>query len=129
MYDVWFPLMYKTGISYQDFGKLTMRRMNIIAKAYSEKLEDDFKIADVVAFVQGRYIVEALLCTVGNMLGGKNTKFSYPEKPYSLVKQEEQLTEDEIEKQRQQFIAALQTMQHNFEINKEKEKVATERGS
>lgn len=121
--------MYKAGVSYLDFGKLTMRQMKIITKAYSGKLEDDFKIADVVAFVQGRYIVEALLCTVGNMLGGKSAKFSYPEQPYSLVKKEEQLTEDEIEKQRQQFIAALQTMQHNFEINKEKEKEAAERGS
>ena len=104
-----------------------MRKMAIIAKAYADKVEDDFKIADTMAYVQGRYMVEALLCTVGNMLGGKNAKFSYPEKPYSLVKQEEHLTEDEIEKQRQQFIAALQTMQHNFNINKEKQ--AAERGS
>lgn len=112
--------MFKAGISLDDFGKLTMRRMKIIAHAYSDKLEDDFKIADVSAFVQGRYIVEALLCTVGNMLGGKNTKFEYPEKPYSMANQERELTEDEIEQQRQQFIATLQTMQQNFNLNKEK---------
>lgn len=111
--------MYKAGISYDEFGKLTMRRIKIISKAYTEKLEDDFKISDVAAFIQGRYMVEALLCTVGNMLG-KNTKFEYPEKPYSLKNQEENLTEDEIEAQRQQFIATLQTMQHNFNLNKEK---------
>ena len=119
--------MYKAGISYNDFGKLTLKKMRIITKAYADKIEDDFKIADTMAFVQGRYMVEALLCTVGNMLGGKNAKFSYPEQPYSMVKQEKELTEDEIELQRQQFIAALETMQHNFNINKERE--AAERGS
>ena len=113
--------MFKAGISLDDFGKLTMRRIKIIANAYTEKLQDDFKISDVMAFVQGRYMVEALLCTVGNMLGGKNTKFEYPERPYSMVDQEKELTEDEIERQREQFIAALQTMQHNFNINKEKQ--------
>ena len=115
--------MYKAGISYDDFGKLTMKKIKIIANAYSEKLQDDFKIADVVAFVQGRYMVEALLCTVGNMLGGKNAKFTYPEQAYSMADKERQLTEDEIELQRQQFIAALQTMQHNFNLNKEKEQI------
>ena len=97
-----------------------MRQMKIISKAYIEKVEDDFKISDVTAFVQGRYMVEALLATVGNMLGGKNAKFTYPEQPYSLAKKEKELTEDEIETQRQQFIAALQTMQHNFNISKQK---------
>ena len=112
--------MYRAGISLDDFGKLTMKKIKIIAKAYSEKLEEQFKISDVVAFVQGRYMVDALLCTVGNMLGGgKNTKFEYPERAYSMKDQEEHLTEDEIESQRQLFIAALQTMERNFKLNKE----------
>ena len=98
-----------------------MSRMKILAKAYSEKLREDFKMSDLVAFVQGRYMVEALLCTVGNMLGGKNVSFKYPEQAYSLNDTETELTEEEIELQRQQFIAALQTMQHNFNINKQKQ--------
>lgn len=109
-----------TGVSYKEFGKLTMKDIKIISNAYAEKLQADFKIADALAFVQGRYMVDALLCTVGNMLGGKKAKFTFPEQPYTTAKQESELTEDEIELQRQQFIAALQTMQHNFEINKEK---------
>ena len=112
--------MFKAGVSYVDFGKLTMKRIQIISNAYSEKMRDDFKISDVMAYIQGRYMCEALLATVGNMLG-KNTKFTYPEQAYSMMQTEDNLTEDEIELQRQQFIAALQTMQHNFEINKEKQ--------
>ena len=98
-----------------------MKKMKIISNAHSEKLREDFKMSDVAAFVQGRYMVEALLCTVGNMLG-KNANFKYPEQAYSMNESEKELTEDEIELQRQQFIAALQTMQHNFNINKEKQK-------
>lgn len=98
-----------------------MKKMKIISNAHSEKLREDFKMSDVAAFVQGRYMVEALLCTVGNMLG-KNANFKYPEQAYSMNESEKELTEDEIELQRQQFIASLQTMQHNFNINKEKQK-------
>lgn len=115
--------MFRAGVSYDDFGKLTMKKIKIISHAYSEKLSEDFKMSDMVAFIQGRYVVEALLCTVGNMLGGKNSKFEYPEQAYSMSQQEEQLTEEQIELQRQQFIATLQTMQHNFNINKEKQQI------
>lgn len=113
--------MFRAGISLDEFGKLTMSKIKIIAKAYSEKLREDFKMSDLVAFVQGRYMVEALLCTVGNMLS-KNANFKYPEQAYSVANTETELTEEEIELQRQQFIATLQTMQHNFNINKEKQK-------
>jgi len=112
--------MYKAGISYEEFGRLNMKKIRIIANAYSEKIRDDFMLADTVAFVQGRYIVEALLCTVGNMFG-KNAKFEYPEQPYSMNKVDRALTADEIEEQRQQFIATLKTMETNFNLNKEKE--------
>ena len=113
--------MYRAGISYEQFGKLTMKQIRYISKAYSEKLEEDFKLADTMAFIQGRYMVDALLCTVGNMLGGKNAKFTYPEQAYTMAQQERQLTEDEIQAQREQFIAMLKTMETNFNLNKERQ--------
>lgn len=113
-------MVYRSGVSLDEFGGLTMTEIRYISNAYAEKVREDFKMSDVVAFVQGRYMIEALLCTVGNMLG-KNAHFKYPEKAYSMNQQEEELTEDQIEQQRQQFIASLQTMQRNFEINKEKQ--------
>lgn len=114
--------MYKAGVSYTEFGKLNMKQIQIISKAYAEKVEEDFKISDVVAFVQGRYMVEALLCTVGNMLGGKNSKFTYPEQAYSMANHEDKLTEEEIQQQREQFIAMLQVMEKNFNREKEENK-------
>ena len=106
-----------------------MKQINYIAKAYAEKQEEDFKTADVMAFIQGRYMVEALLATVGNMLGGKKADFHYPEKAYSLMREENKLSDDEIERQREQFIASLKIMEHNFNLsNKDKDKAKGKRG-
>ena len=114
--------MYRAGISYEQFGKLNMKQIRYISRAFAEKTEEEFKIADTMAFIQGRYMVDALLCTVGNMLGGKNAKFSYPEKAYTMMGKEEQLSEDEKQRQRDAFVATLQTMAHNFNRRKEEEK-------
>lgn len=111
--------MYKAGISYHEFGKLNMKQIRYILNAYTEKQKEDFKLSDIHAFIQGRYMVDALLCTVGNMLGGKHSNFSYPEQAYSLANDERELTEDEIQRQREEFIAVLQTMERNFNLNKE----------
>ena len=114
--------MYRAGISYNEFGKLNMKQIRYISKAYSEKMEEDFRLSDTMAFIQGRYMVDALLCTVGNMLGGKKADFKYPEQAYTLANKERQLTEDEIQAQREQFIAMLKTMETNFNLNKNREK-------
>lgn len=95
-----------------------MKQIRYISNAYIEKQEDDFKTADITAYIQGLYVRDALLCTVGNMFGDKNSKFTYPEKAYSLAREEEKLSEDEIQRQRDAFVATLQTMAHNFNRNK-----------
>ena len=117
--------MYRAGVTYEQFGKLNMNQIRIIAHAYSEKLEEDFKTADVIAFLQGRYMVDALLATVGNMFGGKNAHFTYPEQAYTLARQERELSEDEIQRQREQFVAALTAMGKNFNLRKQKEQTQT----
>ena len=119
--------MYRAGITYEQFGKLNMKQIRIIANAYSKKLEEDFKIADITAYIQGRYMVDALLATVGNMLGGKNSRFSYPEQAYSMAGKEPELTEEEIQRQREQFIATLTAMGNNFQLNKEKEELLAQK--
>ena len=119
--------MYRAGISYDDFGKLNMKKIKVIANAYSDKLQEDFKLADTMAFSQGRYMVEALLCTVGNMLGGKGTNFKYPEHAYTMDAPKE-LTEKEIQEQREKFIAMLQVMEKNFNLAKQENETETKTG-
>lgn len=50
------------------------------------------------------------------MFSGKSSKkYEYPSKPFDLYKKE--LTEDELQKQRELFVAKLMAMQTNFELN------------
>ena len=99
-----------------------MKQIHYIANAYAEKQEADFKKADTIAYIQGIYVMSALKATVINYLGGKNARYEYPEQAYSLNDANRKLTEDEIEQQRLQFIAALQVMERNFKLKKEQEK-------
>lgn len=72
-----------------------------------------------IAYLNGIYVREALVSTVGNMFLGKGKKpYEYPDKPIELSGKERELTEDEKELQRQNFLASLFTMQSNFERNK-----------
>ena len=51
------------------------------------------------------------------MFSGKTAKkYKYPDKPYELNGDKE-LTEEELQKQRELFVAKLMVMKSNFEIN------------
>ena len=72
-----------------------------------------------MAHLQGVYIVEALMATVGNMFSGKHSKkHSYPDKPYDL-NLDDKKEEREKESQLQLFTAGLTNAMHNFNLSKE----------
>lgn len=82
--------------------------------------ENENRIRNEYAWLQGMYFCEALTSTVGNMFRGKNDKpYEYPDKPYEFDKEEHNLTEDEIEVQRELFWQQLHIMQSNFELSKQ----------
>ena len=74
-----------------------------------------------MAHLQGAYIREALLSTVGNMFSAKNSqKFDYPDKPYDLNldgKKEEREKESQIEA----FTASLNIAMNNFNLRQSQE--------
>lgn len=70
---------------------------------------------NTMMYVQGRYFADALICTVGNMFRGKNTKpLEYPKEPYKLFNETIELTEEEKQKQRENLLLSLKVMQGNF---------------
>lgn len=72
-----------------------------------------------IAHLQGAYIVEALLATVGNMFSGKSAKrHDYPNSPYDLDLDGKK-KEQEQEKQLQLFAASLTARMNNFNLAKE----------
>lgn len=75
----------------------------------------------MIAHLQGAYIVEALLTTVGNMLSDKNSKkHEYPSQPYDL-NLDGKKTEREQESQLQLLKANLNNAMSNFNLGHSKE--------
>lgn len=108
------------GITEQEFWTMNPHRITLHVKAYSKKQRNDIEFSNLIAYIQGQYIVEALLCTVGNMFSDKKSSaFEYPNKPYELGKSKEELTEEELQIQRDVFVARYMTMMHNFNLSKE----------
>lgn len=113
----WFPKAYAIGISWEQFWTLNPHIIKILIKADSEKKKSEMQTANIIAHLQGQYFIEGLMTTVGNMFSGKTAKkHKYPEKPYELYKNK-QLTEEDLQKQRELFVARLMAMQTNFELN------------
>lgn len=93
--------------------KLNPVKIKPFVKAYELRLEQQ----DAMLYRQGLYVRDALLCTVGNMFGGKSAKkIEYPKKPYGVGAKE--LTEEEIKKQRELLIANLNALKINHDLQK-----------
>lgn len=92
----------------------------LMAEGYSEREKAEIQKQNYLAHLQGQYFCEALLATVGNMLSKKAAKkYQYPKEPYNLKEQRE-FTEEELQTQRELFVAKLEAMKTNFELNNSK---------
>lgn len=118
--DTWLPVALRVGVTYKDFWELTPHDMNLIVDSYRTGLKEKMDYDNLICYLQGRYIVDALLCTVGNMFSKKGAKnHEYPKEPYELnPKEEKELTEEEKDTQVKQLFANLELMKENFERNK-----------
>lgn len=91
-------------------------------EAYQMRLEEETKRQNLMAYINGIYVKDALMCTVGNMFRGKSTKaFEYPKEPYDFFKKEEvehELTEAEKIEQTKALFMRLNVMKDNFELSK-----------
>lgn len=76
-----------------------------------------------MAHLQGAYIREAIVSTVGNMFSSKTSKqFDYPEKPYDLDldgKKEEREKESQLELFKSQLNIAMNNFNQGHSISKE----------
>lgn len=83
------------GMSYDEFWNQDVA----LVRAYRKADELKRRRQNEALWMQGLYIRDALLSTVGNMFAGKGaTPIEYPKEPYPVT--EEQLAEKEREKYR-----------------------------
>lgn len=99
-------------MSYKEFMHSTPKVIHAYFKGYDIKREwEDYR-----DWYLGQYFADALMSTVGNQLGGKNSKkHNYPKKPYIVDNKSKQKN---IQKQRELFVASLEAMKTNFELSK-----------
>lgn len=93
------------------------RIVKLLIKGDNEKQRKNLEFNNLLFYLQGQYFMEAIEATVCNTLTPKSAKkHHYPKKPYELSKDTE-LTEKEIQKQREKFVAGLIAMKTNFDLN------------
>lgn len=115
----WLPHALAIGISYNDFWNMNPRIVKVCIEGYKNKINRELEYDNYVAYLSGIYVRDALASTVGNMFSKKSSKpIEYPREPYPVTeKQQEYNEQQEIERQRQLFMARLQAMQTNFELS------------
>lgn len=106
------------GIGFDEFWRMTPHKVMLCQKAHEKQLEEK----NLLAYIQGQYVVEALLATVGNMFSGKGAKkFSYPDKPHELFEktvEEHELTQEEKDTQVKALFADLMARKTRFDAKK-----------
>lgn len=88
-------------------------------KPYLKAHNEELKEKDYLAWLQGQYTLSAVSVAVEHCLAGRKAKSNYIKKPLlqELEEQNKPMTEEEIQRQRELFVAKLQAMKTNFELN------------
>lgn len=94
---------------------MTPHDVLLILEGYQSKRKQETEYQNVMMYIQGRYFVDALMCTVGNMFSKKGAEqIKYPKEPYDLEPDRE-LTQAEKDAKANEVIQNLMRMQENFE--------------
>lgn len=103
------------GLSVDDIDWSSPADMEPYLKAHKEELKEK----DYLAWLQGQYTLSAVSVAVEHCLAGRKAKSKYIKKPLlqELEERNEPMTEEEIQRQRELFVAKLQAMKTNFELN------------
>lgn len=88
-------------------------------KPYIKAHKEGLKEKDYIAWLQGQYALSAASVAIERCLAGRRAKTKYIKKPIlqEMEEQSKPMTEEEIQRQRELFVAKLQAMKTNFELN------------
>lgn len=115
---LWLSQAISIGVSYNEFWSLTPKAVLQILEGYNMAQKRKMEYDNLISYIQGRYFVDALACTVGNMFSKKGAKaHEYPKEPYNF-EGEKELTQEEKDIKAKAIIDNLMLMKENFERNK-----------
>jgi hypothetical protein len=111
----WFPKANAIGVSWQEFWGMNPHIIKLLLKGHEEKIKEQ----DYMSWLSNQYTLSAVSVAVEHCLAGRKAKSKYIKKPLlqELEEQNKPLTEEEIQRQRELFVAKLQAMKTNFELN------------
>lgn len=103
------------GVSWHEFWKMNPRIIKVIAKGYKEKIKEK----DYLAWLSNQYTLSAVSVAVEHCLAGRKARSKYIEKPImqKIEEQNKPLSENELQRKRELFVAKLEVMKTNFELN------------
>lgn len=88
--------------------------MEVYEKAREIEMKENDRIIHAVC---GTYVMSAVFTAVEHCLGGKKAKSKYTDKLLMQEIEKNDMTEEELQKQRELFVAKLQVMKTNFELS------------
>ena len=100
------------GVSKREFMHSTPKVLEAYSKAYLLKLQGVDRMAWMFC---GNYVVSAVAVAVEACLAGKTAKGEYIGEP--VLQKNKPLDEEEIQRQRELFVAQLCAMKTNFDNN------------
>jgi len=106
------------GLTVEDIDWSCPADLEPYAKAHNLALQEQDGM--VYAFC-GSYVLSAVAVAVERCLAGKKSRLRYVEKPMlrEMEEKNKPMTEEELQKQRELFLAKLMVMKTNFELNRE----------
>ncbi len=110
----WFPKANAIGVSWNDFWKMNPHIIKLLMDGYMERMKQQ----DYINWLNGQYTLSAVVVAVANCFS-KKSNAKYIEKPILQEMEEKSrtLSEEELQRQRELFVAKLELMKTNFEIS------------
>lgn len=103
------------GLSVYDIDQSCPADLEPYAQAHKLQVQEQ----DRQMHTMGMYTLSAVSVSIGNCLLGKKSKLKYVEKPFlqETERKKEGMTEGELQRQRELFVAKLEVMKSNFELS------------
>ncbi len=107
----------EAGISQKEFMKMTPSNLKLEISAYWNRQKNNWERAEYQAWLSGLYVMNAIGASFSK-------KHKYPKNPMEqkqIVQEDLELTEQQKDYYRDQFVKRLQRMEKRFNKSKERE--------
>lgn len=107
------------GLSVDDIDWSSPADMKPYLKAHEEELKEK----DYLAWLFNQYTLSAISVAVEHCLAGRKARSKYIKEPIfqSIEKKDKFMTQDELQKQRELFVARFEAMGANFRLSQKSE--------